>query len=630
MPASAHVILKATLGLIFFSGFLLGTPQDGSLGTGFRDQADPWGPLSRSHFLIQDAPDQVAVGSLRFLGRGPGPDWIEWTGGVVNEATLEADLILDPGAEFHLAFGCDPDRTRGVGVSIGKEIRLFAFRVKGPESLISVVAKPSEGAARRLRVSFASQSLRVSLSGNRTEVLRVRTPDPGRVFFGASGSGVVLQNTKFQGTLSSTMVHRLRELSDERPFPEPPPLGSTPIFLPWEVLPESELIPSGVASARQNLEEIRDAARRGHIVQAFDLAESWRRTAPASEEPSLLLAMMELAIRGNAGRARGLLMDHGGPDRPDLFRRVRAETAWRLGELDEAKWIYEGLADPHGLALVAWARGEVQPAAALCDPGAPAATDWRGSLILELNNLWSHGAWHRDETEEAIILSDVPGLWRERGLRQIGAFQTAVLRTFEQEGLPARRPVARPIVVLCARDEVFDAWNRRFGGARFKEADGLYRQGQRTIFLREDPDPLVTQRRLHHELVHHLVYHQALSLPRMLEEGLAELLAHAPLSGTELRLGEAVAPGRLKDCQRVLGTGLFPDPRSRVLGDESDRLIDNQNAYAVSWATLHWLARRRGALGAVVRAAGDTGQAPQDLLPTRETLERHLESLLGR
>jgi hypothetical protein len=340
--------------------------------------------------------------------------------------------------------------------------------------------------------------------------------------------------------------------------------------------------------------------------------------------------MMELALLGNSGKARHLLLPYDGADAPELVRKVRAEAAWRVGELLEARQLYASLQDETGLALVDWALGDASSVDRLSGDADYTPPDWRGYLLRELNALTNFPGWHQFKTDAALILSDMDGHWRSRGVSEMTSFQGAVIRYLRSEGVVAIRPIPQAIVGLCAKNEVFATWNKRFGGARFQEADGIYRQGQRTLFVQEDMDEQITRSLLHHELVHHILYHQALALPRMIEEGLAELLAHAPMAGTELRIQEAIAPGRLRDCMAILNRGTMQEPAQYILADEPFKRGLAQDAYAMSWAILHYMTQRKGALGELIRSAATGEDAVASLLPQKEELIAHVMALSKR
>jgi hypothetical protein len=116
----------------------------------------------------------------------------------------------------------------------------------------------------------------------------------------------------------------------------------------------------------------------------------------------------------------------------------------------------------------------------------------------------------------------------------------------------------------------------------------------------------------------------------MIEEGLAELLAHAPMAGTELRIQEAIAPGRLRDCMAILNRGTMQEPAQYILADEPFKRGLAQDAYAMSWAILHYMTQRKGALGELIRSAATGEDAVASLLPQKEELIAHVMALSKR
>lgn len=629
MPATSHAILIAAAVLSAPGLCPRAGAQDGPLSRLLASTVWSVDPLGPEHFDAAGALLPGDAGGIVLHGAGEAPRWAPLRPGVFNEAALSADVSIAPGGALHLAFGAGPRLARGVEVRIGEALEIRTLGPEGGDLLHRVPDYAPAGGEAPVAVSVRWSRGRVAVEsrGRRRVSLAAGPGGPGRVFIGATGNRVALSAARFRGDMGAAGAARLRH--GERPeiaeLPAPP---DPPLFLPWSEIPAAVLAAGAGDGAEAAVGRIRQALRRNRLDEAFRDARALRDSVPGAPGPALFLALIELAFHGDAAEAWRI--SAGLEPSPEVLA-VRAEAAWRCGLLEEARDLFEACGDRAGSALLAWARGDEPGFAALLDGLPGEARSWRSHLAAELAGFVGHAGWHRHRTREMVLLSDLPGHWRERGLLSAARFPAAVARYLEQEG--AAGPAGElppPLVAVCADHRVFDAWNRRFGGVRFREAAGVYRQGHRTIFIREDPDPLETRALLQHELVHHVLYHRAPGLPRLLEEGLAELLAHAPLSGTWLRVDAGIAPGRLRDCLAMIDGGRFPEPRALMAAGEPERIGPAREAYGAAWAALFALAGQPGRVGALLSAAGEGDGRWLDLLPSRGEVVARVLELAGR
>ena len=184
----------------------------------------------------------------------------------------------------------------------------------------------------------------------------------------------------------------------------------------------------------------------------------------------------------------------------------------------------------------------------------------------------------------------------------------------------------KPLTVLvCAARDVFAQWNDRLGGARFEEADGVYRPGAGLMVVLDDDDGEVLRRRLQHECVHHVVWERGWAMPRPFEEGLCELLAHGRPAGRTIVRLDTPAGGRAGLARQLAEGGNLEAPATVMLRPELRDGDRGREDYAQAWASWWTLAGRRKGdviLGELILLAGDPKR--------RLELEAALDAALSR
>lgn len=542
-------------------------PLDGQLG-----EATVWAP-----------PGEVRA-SLLEVGIGTG-------------FSFAATIRRAGGAGLRLAFGADPWRTRGWELDCGgpgRDAALYRLSVEGPERVSSVAwpkaAKP--GGAHRIEVGLTGTSLTLSIDGKKRSPRggwRLGSVVSGRFHLGAADGAVRMEDMSLSFSLASQSRRRLA-VTEARgalsPLPSP---RVVPLQGPLDSI-DAGLLGEGLEpDAAARLLEIRAQAVNGKVREALAALKTFRKKHPAAVGPAFVAGatrMLELAD------APGALADLR---RARSFPRAEAllgDAAWMIGDLQTAHAAYRRSGDVGGRALVHWARGRRERAIELAKAGRSRGCRRAGQrlrLVDDLAMLESWPEFFRADHERVHVISDLSKARAQRALRMTLPFVQAIDGWMPGESAPA------PLTVfVCGARDVFAQWNDRLGGARFEEADGIYRPGTGLLVVLDDDDGEVLRRRLQHECVHHVIWERGWAIPRPFEEGLCELLAHGRAAGRTIGRLDSVAPSRILLARQLARDGQLEDPSDVLMRLEMRDGDRGREDYAQAWAAWWTLAGRRG------------------------------------
>jgi hypothetical protein len=188
------------------------------------------------------------------------------------------------------------------------------------------------------------------------------------------------------------------------------------------------------------------------------------------------------------------------------------------------------------------------------------------------------------------------------------------------------------VIASFASSDVFEHWNLLLGGVRCRDAAGVYRPGTNVLVLRDDPDPRISQDRLEHELVHHLVTERGWALPGMFEEGVAMVLAAGEPRGTRLVGLDMPDPARIQLARRLALEDRLHDPVAVLLEEDSGDGVQALWSYAQAWSAVAMLARRGDDVlrSTLVRIGSEPGLPPEHHVRQRALLEPLVDAVAVR
>ena len=586
--------------------------------------------LARRHFaeagLIDVRPRESGEKALWLSPRGNLVGWSALRVEGIMEMELDLEIWRPEGATLHLAVGCDQHLHEGFEVVLGDHVLLRPRPGTEASSRKSSRGIPASAWA-KVSVIWKGHFLRVHVNDEPCANVRVRDLRAGRVYLGAKTATVRVQVKDLECRLTPQAEGRIKLLARpsrnlEPVLPVEWSLG-LPVQEPFLAILLPRLATGLGADGEDQIREVQALWREDRPLDAIARTEELLARTPAAEGPRLLLGMLLLYEHGDAGRVDKLLRDL---DKKGPAGVIRAEACWRTGQLEQAAHLFAVNEDPWGVALTRWTSGDEEHVRRRLEDSSDVLgkNGWLARFLLHLKG-WE--GWHSAPGVNGMeLLSDQRGHWNERGLTRTHLWASAVETWLKGEQIPFTGSSVPPLVLVCSDPRTFDLWNHQFGGARFMEANGVYRQGHRTLFIREDSDPKVTKSLLRHEFFHHMVYERMWVLPPMLEEGLAELLAHCEVSGTRLRVDRGVAPGRLAGFLKSVEMGHGLEPREVLLNMEPRDSRSGRVAYSTAWATLRLMAQEPGRLGGLLQAV-TVGDASKIEIPTLAEVEAHIRSL---
>lgn len=498
---------------------------------------------------------------------------------------FETTLRLAGGGSLRLAFGADAWRTRGFELDIGEtEVVLSRLTPTGPKRMATVRRPAATEGGVALRVRFQGR-LEVRIDGKKIAPRRGWSGvagGAGRLVLGAAGGVVRLEGCRLEATLGAASRRRIQRIAAQGAPSLPPPPRSLPLLGPLARIDRGRLVaglPDQDAAALWRLRGLAIAGRTGEALREASVLADRHPKAPGP--PWLLGAVRMLGLADASGALAPLALAD------DLCGAagLRGDANWMLGRLTAADSAYAADDDLGGRALVAWARGDRGPALELVREAEMRGCSRRGQRIRLVEDLALLHAWKPLARATIGPVTGLSDLDAPRARRVV-----SLARPFLHSAdgwLPGKVSEQPLTVLLCADPRTFALWNERLGGARFEEADGIYRPGAGLIVLLDDDDDDVMRRRLQHELVHHLIYQRAWVLPRPFEEGLCEYLSGArPLGRTLTGLGSLV-PGRFDLVSRMAEARHLEDPVEVLLRRDLRDGDRGREDYAQAWAAVH-------------------------------------------
>ena len=530
--------------------------------------------------------------------------------GLVTGFTFLGKVRERGGGSLRIAFGADPWRSRGYEVDLGVpggEVVLFRLNPAGA-TRVGAAARPpaADGGWSSVRVRVTGSSLQVSIEGVNVKPRggwRMGSAAEGRLLLGAAGGLVRIASPRLEAWLAAKTLSRIRLEQGREPVPELPEARAIPLQGPLDLVPRDDLV-RGLGDEDAGLVEgIRRRATAGEVSIALRQAEGVRRRCPDAAGAAFLVGAIRMLDATNVAAAIGPLRAAG--ELPGA-RALLGDALWSIGDLGGADRAFTAAGDLGGQALVAWARGDARRAAGLVRGGEAKgcrAAGRRLRLVEDLMLLQAADGLHDASAEELSVRSDLDASRAQRVLRTALTFLEAC-----RGWLPGKADPRQLTILACGSRATYARWNSRLGGARFVEADGIYRPGTGFLVVLDDDDDGVLRRRVQHEVVHHVVWERGWALPRPLEEGLAEMLAQAPPGRIAAALKKLV-PGRFPLARDLAREGRLEPPVTVLMRDDLREGDRGREDYAQAWAALWTLAGRKDdGLERVLRLAGDPGR----------------------
>lgn len=527
--------------------------------------------------------------------------------GLVTGFSFEARLRERGGGSLRIAFGSDPWRSRGYELDLGVpggEVVLFRLRPAGAVR-VAGVARPAaaDKGGSGVRVRVTGSSLQVTVEGSKLrprEGWRMGAVSEGRLLLGAAGGVVRLEEPRLEAWLGSRTLSRLRTAQHQGPSPELPPARAIPLQGPLDLVARADLVRGLGEEDARLVAGIRRRAVAGEVSGALRDAQAVRRRCPEAAGVAFLVGAIRMLDAANTAAAIDPLRVAADVPRA---RALLGDALWSIGDLAGAERAFAAAGDRGGQALVAWANGDSERAARLVRGGEAGGCRGAGRRLRMVEDLMLFrvaGGLYDASATGLLVRSDLDASRAQRVLAMASAFVEACRRFLPGKSAP------RPVTILaCGRGETYSLWNTRLGGARFAEADGIYRPGTGLLVVLDDDDDQVVRRRVQHELVHHVVWERAWAPPRSLEEGLAEMLAQAP-QGRIAGAAEQLVPGRFPLARDLALEGRLEPPADVLLRDDLRDGDRGREDYAQAWAALWVLAARKDdALGRVLMLASD-------------------------